>query len=199
MGWQVYVPIIVGIFVLFGVMLAAIPRTRRRPTERPRDATRPPTREDATRPGGVTAPDRTRERAETPTIPAPAAPPPIAPTVPPEVPAAPEIEQPAPTAGRLIRLRSRLSRSQGVFGKGLLTLLSRDHLDDEAWEDLEDTLIGADVGVDATHDIVGRLKEKSRVAGTRSERDLRQLAVIGVEIQLVAQDGDERLGETLGR
>jgi fused signal recognition particle receptor len=175
MGWQVYVPIIVGIFVLFGVMLAAIPRTRRRPTERPQDATRPPTREDAARPGGITAPDRTRERAETATIPAPAAPPPIAPTVPPEAPAAPEIEQPAPTAGRLVRLRSRLSRSQGVFGKGMLALLSRDHLDDEAWEDLEDTLIGADVGVDATHDIVGRLREKSRVAGTRSEGDLRQL------------------------
>ena len=82
---------------------------------------------------------------------------------------------PAPTAGRLVRLRSRLSRSQGVFGKGLLALLSRDHLDDEAWEDLEDTLISADVGVDATREIVAQIRERSRVLGTRSGTDMRQL------------------------
>jgi fused signal recognition particle receptor len=172
MEWQVYVPIIVGIFVLLGVILAAIPRTRRRPAQRPSDTTRPPTREDAARPGGVAAPERPTERAGAPT-----APPPVeAPTSPPvEAPAAPEIERPAPTAGRLIRLRSRLSRSQGAFGKGLLALLSRDHLDDEAWEDLEDTLISADVGVDATRDIVAQIRERSRVLGTRPGTDMRQL------------------------
>ncbi|HKE63371.1 MAG TPA: signal recognition particle-docking protein FtsY [Micromonosporaceae bacterium] len=187
MGWQVFVPIIVGIVVLFGVVLAALPRTRRRPLRRPDDGTRPPTREDATRPG-VRAPERAPERAEKPTAPAPTVPPqvpagPPAPPAPPEAPVeappavpveiAPEI--PAPTAGRLVRLRSRLSRSQGALGKGLLALLSRDHLDDEAWEDLEETLIRADVGVDATQDIVTRLRERSRVLGTRSETELRQL------------------------
>jgi fused signal recognition particle receptor len=100
-------------------------------------------------------------------------PPPAAP--PAEAPTAPEIERPAPTAGRLIRLRSRLSRSQGVFGKGLLALLSRDYLDEEAWEDLEDTLITADVGVDATRDIVAQIRERSRVVGTRSGTEMRQL------------------------
>jgi len=187
MGWQVFVPIIVGIVVLFGVVLAALPRTRRRPLRRPDDGTRPPSREDATRPG-VRAPERAPERAEKPTAPAPTVPPqvpagPPAPPAPPEAPVeappavpveiAPEI--PAPTAGRLVRLRSRLSRSQGALGKGLLALLSRDHLDDEAWEDLEETLIRADVGVDATQDIVTRLRERSRVLGTRSETELRQL------------------------
>jgi fused signal recognition particle receptor len=63
-------------------------------------------------------------------------------------PAAPAIEQPEPTAGRLVRLRARLSRSQNVFGKGLLSLLSRDRIDDETWEELEDTLITADVGIE---------------------------------------------------
>jgi fused signal recognition particle receptor len=172
MEWQVYVPIIVGVFVLLGVIFAAIPHTRRRPAERPRDTTRPPTREDAARPGGVAAPERPDERAATPTVPAPTAPP-VEPPV--EAAVAPEIERPAPTAGRLVRLRSRLSRSQGVFGKGLLALLSRDHLDDEAWEDLEDTLISADVGVDATRDIVGQIRERSRVLGTKSGTEVRQL------------------------
>jgi len=172
MEWQVYVPIIVGIFVLLGVILAAVPRTRRRPAKRPSDTTRPPAREDAGRPGGVAAPERPTERAGAPTAPPPVEAP-ISPPV--EAPAAPEIERPAPTAGRLIRLRSRLSRSQGVFGKGLLALLSRDHLDDEAWEDLEDTLITADVGVDATRDIVAQIRERSRVVGTRSGTEMRQL------------------------
>ncbi|MGQ5262151.1 signal recognition particle-docking protein FtsY [Micromonospora sp. ZYX-F-536] len=91
-----------------------------------------------------------------------------------EVPA-PAVEVPEPTAGRLVRLRSRLSRSQNVFGKGLLGLLARDHLDEDVWEEIEDSLIGADVGVDATRDIVDRLRERTRVLGTRSASELRAL------------------------
>ncbi len=82
---------------------------------------------------------------------------------------------PEPTAGRLVRLRSRLSRSQNVFGKGLLGLLSRDRLDEDVWEEIEDSLITADVGVDATRDIVDRLRERTRVLGTRSVAELRTL------------------------
>ncbi|MFC4145515.1 signal recognition particle-docking protein FtsY [Micromonospora mangrovi] len=88
---------------------------------------------------------------------------------------APTIEVPEPTAGRLVRLRSRLSRSQNVFGKGLLGLLSRDHLDEDTWEEIEDSLITADVGIDATRDIVDRLRERTRVLGTKSANELRAL------------------------
>jgi fused signal recognition particle receptor len=91
-----------------------------------------------------------------------------------EVPA-PAVEIPEPTAGRLVRLRSRLSRSQNVFGKSLLGLLARDHLDEDAWEEIEDSLITADVGIDATRDIVDRLRERTRVLGTRSAGELRAL------------------------
>jgi fused signal recognition particle receptor len=93
----------------------------------------------------------------------------------PPVEAAPEIETPAPTAGRLVRLRSRLSRSQNVFGKSLLALLSRDKLDDDTWDEVEELLIGADVGVAATTEIVGRLRERARVLGTSSGSELRKL------------------------
>jgi fused signal recognition particle receptor len=89
--------------------------------------------------------------------------------------AAPEIERPEPTAGRLARLRGRLSKSQGLLGRGLLSLLSRDRLDDEAWEEIEDSLLGADVGVEATTAIVGRLKERVRVLGTRTVDEVRSL------------------------
>ncbi|MFD6564926.1 signal recognition particle-docking protein FtsY [Micromonospora profundi] len=88
---------------------------------------------------------------------------------------APTVEVPEPTAGRLVRLRSRLSRSQTVFGKGLLGLLARDHLDEDVWEEIEDSLITADVGVEATRDIVDRLRERTRVLGTRSAGELRAL------------------------
>lgn len=85
------------------------------------------------------------------------------------------LDRPEPAAGRLIRLRTRLSRSQNALGRGLLSVLSREHLDDEAWEDVEDALLTADVGVGATTEIVERLKERTRVLGTRSQGELRAL------------------------
>ncbi|MBB5112107.1 signal recognition particle-docking protein FtsY [Micromonospora echinospora] len=88
---------------------------------------------------------------------------------------APPVEVPEPTAGRLVRLRSRLSRSQNALGKGLLGLLSRDRLDEDTWEEIEDSLITADVGIDSTREIVDRLRERTRVLGTRTGEELRAL------------------------
>ncbi|AVV40278.1 signal recognition particle-docking protein FtsY [Streptomyces sp. P3] len=87
----------------------------------------------------------------------------------------PELEIPEPTEGRLVRLRARLSRSQNALGKGLLTLLSREHLDDDTWEEIEDTLLTADVGVAPTQELVERLRERVRVLGTRTPEELRAL------------------------
>ncbi|GAA4780229.1 MULTISPECIES: signal recognition particle-docking protein FtsY [Streptomyces] len=102
-------------------------------------------------------------------------------------PVAPEIEIPEPTAGRLVRLRARLARSQNSLGKGLLTLLSREHLDEDTWEEIEDTLLTADVGVAPTQELVERLRERVKVLGTRTPQELRTLlreellALIGTE------------------
>ncbi|MFH8518040.1 signal recognition particle-docking protein FtsY [Streptomyces gelaticus] len=93
----------------------------------------------------------------------------------PEAPAAPALEVPEPTAGRLVRLRARLARSQNSLGKGLLTLLSRDNLDEDTWEEIEDTLLTADVGVAPTQELVERLRERVRVLGTRTPEGLRTL------------------------
>ncbi|MBT2545399.1 signal recognition particle-docking protein FtsY [Streptomyces sp. ISL-44] len=93
----------------------------------------------------------------------------------PEAPPAPAIEVPEPTAGRLIRLRARLARSQNSLGKGLLTLLSREHLDEDTWEEIEETLLVADVGVVPTQELVDRLRERVKVLGTRTPADLRAL------------------------
>ncbi|MEH6378647.1 signal recognition particle-docking protein FtsY, partial [Streptomyces sp. KLMMK] len=77
--------------------------------------------------------------------------------------------------GRLVRLRTRLSRSQNSLGKGLLTLLSREHLDEDTWEEIEDTLLTADVGVAPTQELVERLRERVKVLGTRTPEELRAL------------------------
>ncbi|ROR92164.1 signal recognition particle-docking protein FtsY [Nocardioides aurantiacus] len=79
------------------------------------------------------------------------------------------LERPEGTAGRLVWLRQRLSGSQGGLGRGLLLLLSRDRLDEDTWEEIEDTLITADVGVGPTQELVGRLRTRLRVEGGASE------------------------------
>jgi fused signal recognition particle receptor len=109
--------------------------------------------------------------------------------------APPALEVPEPTAGRLVRLRARLARSQNTFGKGLLALLSREHLDEDTWEEIEDTLLTADVGVAPTQELVERLRTRVKVLGTRSPADLR--ALLHEELlALVGTDYDRSLTTT---
>ena len=82
--------------------------------------------------------------------------------------AAPALERPETAASRLVRLRERLSRSQSTLGRGLLALLSRDVVDEDTWEEIEDTLITADVGVGPTQELVARLRTRMRVEGKTS-------------------------------
>jgi fused signal recognition particle receptor len=81
-------------------------------------------------------------------------------------PTAPTLERPEGTASRLVRLRQRLAGSQGGLGRGLLALLSRERLDEDTWEDIEDTLITADVGVGPTTELVEKLRTRLRVEGS---------------------------------
>jgi len=100
-----------------------------------------------------------------------------APTVEEEViapePPAPTIERPDAALGRLQRLRARLARSNTALGKGLLALLTRGGLDEQAWEEVEDTLLAADLGVEATTELVDSLRTQVRVDGTNSEAEVR--------------------------
>ncbi|MEP7191302.1 MAG: signal recognition particle-docking protein FtsY [Actinomycetota bacterium] len=86
---------------------------------------------------------------------------------------APSIERPESATGRLQRLRARLARSNTVLGKGLLSLLSSGGLDEQAWEDVEDTLLSSDLGVEATNELVSSLRARVTVEGTRDEEIVR--------------------------
>jgi fused signal recognition particle receptor len=110
-------------------------------------------------------------------------------TLPPEPVA---VEVPEPAAGRLVRLRSRLSRSQNTLGKGLLALLSREHLDESTWEEVEDILLTADVGVAPTQELIGRLRSRVKVLGTRTPAELRGLLREEL-LELVGPDEDRAL------
>ncbi|GAB3445068.1 signal recognition particle-docking protein FtsY [Phycicoccus ginsengisoli] len=85
----------------------------------------------------------------------------------------PTVERPAEVAGRLTRLRARLARSHSALGQGLLALLSRGRLDEEAWEEVEDTLIASDLGVEATTELVESLRSRVKVEGTTDEATVR--------------------------
>ncbi|MGZ5367771.1 MAG: signal recognition particle-docking protein FtsY [Aeromicrobium sp.] len=102
------------------------------------------------------------------------------------------IERPEAPQGRIVRLRSRLARSQGSLGRGLLAILGRDKLDDDAWEEIEDTLLGADVGVAPTQELVKNLRTRLRVEGVDSPEAAR--SVLREElVSLVGADLDRTL------
>jgi len=147
MGEWLY--LIIGILVV-GVLVVAglVARGRRAPAAPPTPPPTPPPlpRETSTEVLTTELPDSTVG------IDAPAA-------------AVPTLERPESTASRLVRLRQRLSRSQGALGRGLLALLSKDRLDDATWDDIEDTLLTADIGVAPTQELVEKLRTRLRVEG----------------------------------
>ncbi len=96
-------------------------------------------------------------------------------------------EAPVPLRGRLTRLRGRLAASRGGFGSALLNLLSRDTLDDQAWEDIEDTLITADMGVAPSRQITQELRTQVKVTGTRDPDQVRTM----LRTELIRQIGPE--------
>ncbi len=172
-AWQIIVLVAVIAVVGVGIVVGFLrPRGKRRgvPTDTGRtgvDTLTPPgpAAPEARRPDGAgTAPSATATidlEPATPEVEAPAEP------------EAPAYEKPESARGRLARLRARLARSNTAIGKGLLALLSRGKLDEAAWEDVEDTLLTADLGVEATTELVDALRLKVKVEGTTDEATVR--------------------------
>jgi fused signal recognition particle receptor len=85
------------------------------------------------------------------------------------------VETPAPTAGRLVRLRDRLARSGSPLGARLLSVLSRDSLTEDDWDEIEEELLLADVGAGPTTELLEALRTKVRVLGVREPAAVRDL------------------------
>ncbi|MBF6329328.1 signal recognition particle-docking protein FtsY [Nocardia transvalensis] len=116
------------------------------------------------------APAETTDTAVAPAAPAEPAEAPAEPSVP-----EPQIEEIEPTSGRLTRLRGRLARSQNAVGKSLLGLLGGGDLDEDSWEEIEDTLVMADLGTASTTTIVERLREELAARTVRTADQARQV------------------------
>ncbi|HEY2206679.1 MAG TPA: signal recognition particle-docking protein FtsY [Pseudonocardia sp.] len=160
----------------------ATPTTPAVPTKAVESDTASPTKPvDPTKPApDTTAPDTTAPTADTaapgtaapaPTQPAPTQP---APTTAPAEPSAPS-EPIAPPEGRLERLRGRLAGSRGTFGQSLLGLLGGGELDEDSWEEIEDTLLMADLGADTTTELVATLRAELARRGVRTAEQARQM------------------------
>ncbi|MGH2722187.1 MAG: signal recognition particle-docking protein FtsY, partial [Actinomycetota bacterium] len=93
-------------------------------------------------------------------------------------PAPPAAEAPKLTLRE--RMRRGLVRSRGRIAESLAALARRDKLDAEAWDEVEETLIGADLGMKATMQVVENLRDKSPTPGTlRDALSAELLAVLG--------------------
>lgn len=91
----------------------------------------------------------------------------------PQAPEVPEADAIAPPEGRLERLRGRLARSQNALGRGLLGLIGGGDLDEDSWQDVEDTLLVADLGPAATASVVSQLRSRLASGNVRTEADAR--------------------------
>jgi len=137
-------------------------------------AVSPPTETAPATTAPITTAPATTAPVEAPVVPAPT-PAAEAPTAPPVTPPARPLDVPEPSAGRLVRLRGRLARSNSAVGKGLLALLSRDKLDEDTWQEVEDLLLTSDIGVAPTQELVERLRTRVRILGSRTPDELRGL------------------------
>ena len=128
-----------------------------------------------------------------PTPAEPPAPAPLPPLAPADAPGADgavdELEDIAPTHGRLAKLRGRLSRSQTVFGRSLLGLLGAGTLDEDSWTEVEDTLLMADLGAGAAAEITEKLQAAVAAHGIADAAAARAL-LRSVLIEAVGPDMD---------
>ncbi|WP_323794315.1 signaling recognition particle receptor family protein, partial [Nocardioides sp.] len=178
---QLIILIAVVAVVALGASIGLLVRSRRTrrgpgPTPTPAPTTTPTTVPETTEAPGTTTLE------------------PEAPPVDLELPVTPALERPEGTRSRLVRLRERLAGSQGGLGRGLLALLSRDRLDEDTWESIEDRLLTAVVGVAPTQQVVDNLRTRLRVGGDEAGNPR---AVLRDElIALVDPDMDRRLQVT---
>jgi fused signal recognition particle receptor len=92
---------------------------------------------------------------------------------PPAEPPKPQLDVIAPPEGRLERLRGRLAKSQNTLGRSMLGLLGGGDLDEDSWQDVEDTLLVADLGPTVTDSVVTALRSRLAGSSVRTEADAR--------------------------
>ena len=101
-------------------------------------------------------------------------------------------EPPESVGSRLTRLKAKLAKSGNPFGKALFNILAKDQLSEADWEDVEDTLLLADVGAEASAQLVDDLRTDARITGKADPAEVRA-ALKDKLLKLVGTDIDRRL------
>ncbi|MBT1174079.1 signal recognition particle-docking protein FtsY [Bifidobacterium sp. LC6] len=101
-------------------------------------------------------------------------------------------ESPESVGSRLTRLKAKLAKSGNPFGKALFNILAKDNLSESDWEDVEDTLLLADVGADASAQLVDDLRTDARITGKADPAEVRATLKDKL-LDLVGRDTDRRL------
>ena len=105
---------------------------------------------------------------------------------------APTREKPESSASRITRLKAKLANSSNPFGKVLFNILTKDNLTEADWEDVEDTLLLADVGAEASERLVEELRKDARITGKADPAEVRA-SLKEKLLDLVGRDTDRRL------
>ncbi len=101
----------------------------------------------------------------------------------------PEPVEPEPTDLEPPKLRERLGKSRGLFSGYLGTIFSRSTITQETWDDLEEALIRADVGVSVTQEIIDGLRNRVKQEKLKDPDSLTK-ALIGTMSEIF--DGRDR-------
>lgn len=169
-NWWIFVVIGVVIVAAIAALIPTARASKRKRVEAPVRSVKP---EDVGAEPGVSEPGVDEPVASEPGTAAPGT---AEPTV--EEPAEArqaQVETPEPAGGRMVRLRARLARSGSPLGSTLLKILSRDSLSEEDWEEIEESLLVADVGTEPALELVDRLREQVRVQGISDPSAVRAL------------------------
>lgn len=166
--WAVVVALVLA--VLIGLVIRVAVSSKRRSADdlRPADQPQVPVAEESPAPsdGAQDIPEQPRagpEAVEEPAV-----------EVEPTVEAAPSVERPEPVRGRMERLRERLA-SSGALGRAILGVLSRGQLSAADWEEIEESLLIADLGLEATDSLMEALKRRVAVESTTDEARIREI------------------------
>ena len=168
--WAVVIGLVVA--VLIGVLIRIAVSSKRRSTDDVSIPVQPQVSAEAPGDAPASAP---QEGGDEPRA-GPSDTPVSASEDPSEAPATPasSIERPEPVRGRMERLRERLA-SSGSLGRAILGVLSRGQLSAADWEEIEESLLIADLGLEATDTLMEALKRRVAVESVTDEARIREI------------------------
>ena len=168
--WAIVIALAVA--VLIGVLIRVAVSSRRRS---PDDVSLQPQVQAPAEPRSDAPADAPRDEAAQPRAgPADAAEPTVEEAAPAPEASASSIERPEPLRGRMERLRERLA-SSGSLGRAILGVLSRGQLGAADWEEIEESLLIADLGLEATDTLMEALKRRVAVESVTDEARIREI------------------------